>query len=121
MMRFLYFSCTCSNYTQRKCVEFFRHLVGIFNQQKGRCAISNQPLQRPSIECCDPRFFASIDRIDNHIGYEVGNIQLTLQWMNHALGYKKKSEEMIEFSALICFEKVLLNPKFYTDKYKIKS
>jgi hypothetical protein len=117
MLHFLHFSCTCSNYRDRRSIPFIVHVIEIFNQQRGRCCISGQPLQRPTSNCCDRRFFVSIDRIDNYSGYEIGNIRLTLQWMNHALGKKMKSEEMIEFSALICLEKVFLNPDFFLCKY----
>ena len=118
MLQFLHYPCICSNYKQRRFVEFFQHVVDLYNSQEGRCAITGQPLKRPlGKPCCDPRFFASIDRIRNDKGYEIGNVRLTLQWVNHALGKRIKTQEIIEFASLLCFEKVMRDQEYLSAKY----
>jgi len=75
-------------------------------------------MQRPLRDTgCDPRFFVSIDRIQNNKGYEVGNVRLTLQWVNHALGNKLNIDEVIKFSSLLCFEKIRNTPSLSFDKF----
>jgi hypothetical protein len=109
MLWFLHYSCMCSNNRDRRRVMLFRHIVSLYNQQGGRCAITGQPLQRPSTETAsDPRFYASIDRINNHIGYEIGNVRLTLNWINRALGKSVPSREMLEFGCFLFVEKTKL-------------
>ena len=118
MLHFLHYSCICSNYKERRSKEFFDHVVQVYNRQQGRCAITGQPMQRPLRDTgCDPRFFVSIDRIQNRKGYEVGNVRLTLQWANHALGNKLDSKEVIEFASLLCFEKIQSAPNISFDKF----
>ena len=121
MLHYLHYTCACSNYIQRRAPNFFEHTVDIYNKQKGRCAVSGQPLFRPleSQKVCDTRFFVSIDRIDNKLGYEIGNIQLTSQWINHALGKKKNANGIIEFSVFMCWEKINKNMDLYVNKYNI--
>lgn len=114
MLCYLHYSCMCSNNRDRRRVKLFRHIVGLYNQQGGRCAITGQPLQRPSTESAsDSRFFASIDRIDNRIGYEVGNVRLTIHWVNRALGKSIPSREMLEFGSLL----FVGNKKEFVAKY----
>jgi len=107
----------CSNYKERRSKEFFVHIVQLYNQQQGRCAITGQPMHRPLRDTgCDPRFFVSIGRIQNRKGCE-GNVRLTLQWVNHALGKKLNSKEVIEFASLLCFEKIRSTPSLSVDKF----
>ena len=122
MLHFLSFQCMCSSYSERRSSVFLQHILETYNAQRGRCAISGQPLQRPMAYTeCDPRFFCSIDRINNDRGYEVGNVRLTLQWINHAMGGRKNPEEMIAFGAIMCLENILCNQEHFIQKYKIKS
>ena len=102
---------------ERRSKEFFVHVVQLYNHQRGRCAITKQPMQRPLRDTgCDPRFFVSIDRIQNNKGYEVGNVLLTLQWVNHDLGNKLNGNEVIEFASLLCFE-TIRTPSLSFDKF----
>ena len=121
MLHFLSFSCMCSRYTKRRSTVFLEHVIHTYNKQNGKCAISGVPLRRPlAYTHCDSRFFASIDRIDNDRGYEVGNIRLTLQWVNHALGGRKCTEDLLTFGSQVltgrCLETILS-----IQKYKLKS
>ena len=121
MLHFLCFSCMCSNYRERRSFSFLQHVLHAYNAQEGRCAISGRPLQRPlAFIHGDPRFFASIDRLDNKKGYEIGNIRLTLQWLNHAMGNQKRLEDVIHMGAILCLEKVLSNQKHFIEKYELK-
>ena len=116
MLHFLHYSCCAANYKERRSKEFFVHVVQLYNQQRGRCAITKQPMQRP---LRDTRFVVSrsIDRIQNRKGFEVGNVRLTLQWVNHALGNKLNIEEVIEFASLLCFKKIWNTPSLSFDKF----
>ena len=121
MLHFLCFSCMCSNYRERRSFSFLQHVLHAYNAQEGRCAISGRPLQRPLVFTHgDPRFFASIDRLDNKKGYEIGNIRLTLEWLNHAMGNQKRLEDVIHMGAILCLEKVLSNQKHFIEKYELK-
>ena len=118
MLHFLHYSCMCSNYKERRSKKFFVHIVQLYNEQQGRCVITGQPMHCPLRDTgCDPRFFVSIDRIQNNKGYEVGNVRLTLQWVNHALGNKLNIDEVIKFSSLLCFEKIRNTPSLSFDKF----
>lgn len=62
------------------------HLESLYAKQKGLCAISGVPMtchhewgEKGKITCLTN---ISIDRIDNNIGYEVGNMQLVCYIVN---------------------------------------
>ncbi len=57
------------------------YLVELYNQQKGRCAITNVPLKLERGEG-DVWENCSVDRIDNSIGYMQGNIRLVCRAVN---------------------------------------
>jgi len=67
-------------------------LLELWHAQKGRCAISNYPMQHTMSSL----FSVSVDRIDSSQGYTKSNIQLVCQGINFAKNHYS-NEEMIEF------------------------
>jgi hypothetical protein len=63
-----------------ECVVNLDVLVGLWEKQQGRCAITGLPMNH----CFDDPYSASVDRIDSSVGYLPGNIQLVCQAMNLA-------------------------------------
>jgi len=67
-------------------------LVGLWNNQKGRCAISGYPMRFP--ECS--LFTVSVDRIDPSRAYLKDNVQLVCQGINFGKN-KYSNQEMLDF------------------------
>lgn len=78
------------------------HLIEIYKQQDGNCAISGLPM---TTRFNDHRAI-SIDRIDSSKGYEVGNVQLVCTALNLAKKHHS-NESIIEFVQLIRESKVI--------------
>lgn len=80
-------------------------LIDLYNKQQGRCAISNHNINLPSF-CKEYRFrnfTASLDRIDNSIGYQVDNIQ----WVHKKINQSRKNLDLQYYKDLC--QKVVFN------------
>jgi hypothetical protein len=68
---------------QKGDAAFVQHVINLYNEQQGRCALSRIPLtwNRQPDHCTN----ISIDRIDTDKGYEIGNVRLLAVWVNNAL------------------------------------
>jgi len=71
-------------------------VVQVFNNQKGRCAITNIPLLFGKYSCCEYDNVASLDRIDSRYGYTKGNIQWVHKMVNKMKG-SLLQEDFISF------------------------
>lgn len=86
----LKYICKCSNtkahggWNQRSRPEFILHCIDLYHKQNGLCAISGVKMTYSQLKYQKTQI--SIDRIDNSIGYQVGNIRLVCLWINYALG-----------------------------------
>jgi hypothetical protein len=71
-------------------LEFANHIEELWEGQNGKCAFSNYQLVRRDArgKCAtgNPFMIASLDRIDNDTGYEIGNVQWTSVALNQARG-----------------------------------
>lgn len=71
-------------------LQFADHIEHLWKEQNGKCALSGSRLQRrgPKGECKTANRFliASLDRIDNNVGYTIGNVQWISVAMNLARG-----------------------------------
>jgi hypothetical protein len=82
--------CKCSStkaygsWNQRKRPEFIAHCVDLYHKQNGRCAISGVKMTYSQLKYQKTQI--SIDRINNNVGYFVGNVRLVCLWINYALG-----------------------------------
>ena len=107
ILHFLAYSCYCIGVKQRNRPEFLSHVIQIYNQQRGLCIITGQTLMHPKEKYkYDPRLLVSIDRLNNKVGYEIGNIQLTLHWVNKALVCRVPRLDLITIIAFLCSHKV---------------
>lgn len=61
------------------------YLVNLWHEQQGRCAVSGMPMQTQSgtREEKNP-YRASLDRVDNNLGYVRGNVRFVCHWVNNA-------------------------------------
>ena len=71
----------------------FEHLVDLWNKQKGLCYYTGIPM---SFNPEDKMYLVSVDRVDNKVGYEPGNIVLCCCAFN-ALKFSYSHEEVIRF------------------------
>jgi hypothetical protein len=61
------------------------YLVTLWNNQNGLCAVSGIKMQTKSGTREDKNpYRASLDRIDNNLGYIKGNVRFTTHWVNNA-------------------------------------
>lgn len=60
------------------------YLLELWERQEGLCVYSGVRLRRPTQGVNDPRFTASLDRIDPSKPYERGNVQFVSACMNYA-------------------------------------
>jgi len=68
-----------------KCDLSLAYLATLWMNQRGRCALTGQPLDYASGSQTDKNpHRASVDRIDNNKGYVVGNVRLLTHWANNA-------------------------------------
>ena len=68
-----------------KCDLSLAYLATLWMNQRGRCALTGQPLDYASGSQTDKNpYRASVDRIDNNKGYVVGNVRLLTHWANNA-------------------------------------
>ena len=74
------------------------YLRELWQQQNGRCAITNIPLD---IRGKDPNTKASIDRIDSTKGYVKGNVRIVLAAVNSALGEYGEQEMLPILKAMV--------------------
>jgi hypothetical protein len=79
----------CSNRSQqsrhdRAKPEFVRHCQDLYVRQNGLCSVSGFPMTY-GWEAKNP-WQISIDRIDNSLGYEIGNVRLVTWFVNNAIG-----------------------------------
>lgn len=58
------------------------HLKSLYDKQDGRCAISNETMELAVKNAGKNENKCSPDRINSNKGYEPGNIQLTMWWVN---------------------------------------
>ncbi len=69
-------------------LSFANHLLEILNKQEGKCAFTNLPLAlrdvQGKVDEDNPFKIASVDRIDNSLPYQEGNIQWVSVGMNFA-------------------------------------
>ncbi len=75
------------------------YITNLWKEQKGKCAISGIELYMPekAREQRGPKCTASIDRIDNAVGYIEGNVQWVLKDVN-----KMRREYTVERYVSIC-------------------
>ena len=61
------------------------YLVDLWKNQQGRCSVSGIEMQTESEtrENKNP-FRASLDRVDNNLGYIRGNVRFVCHWINNA-------------------------------------
>lgn len=71
----------------------FDLLWNTYQEQGGKCAVSNLPLLHEMGDLCT----MSIDRIDSDSGYVPGNVHLVCQWVNHA----RRHHDLGEFRAVL--------------------
>ena len=60
------------------------YMRDLAEKQNYRCALTGIPLKRKNIDGKRHHNAPSIDRIDNNLGYEEGNVRWTSQWANLA-------------------------------------
>ena len=63
----------------------------VYARQKGRCALSGRSLRTVTAIRNDPEGL-SVDRIDNQLGYDAGNIRLVTARVNYAIGSRGSAE-----------------------------
>ncbi len=90
------------NGVPKKCTLTLDDLIRLYEKQNGLCAISNLQMDFKS----GSLYSISIDRIDNSIGYDKDNIQLTCRWANIGRG-TASLEEMKKVVLAIRSETVL--------------
>jgi hypothetical protein len=71
-------------------------LLKLWNNQNGKCAISNIAMSTESHDLCK----VSLDRIDSSFGYIESNVQLVCKWVNLAKS-NASNTDMIEVIAKI--------------------
>ena len=57
-------------------------LAELFERQEGKCAMSGVDMDIHQSKG-NPLFYVSLDRINNDLGYTVGNLQLTCRGVNY--------------------------------------
>jgi len=65
-----------------QCTLTHDDLIGLWNKQGGKCALSKEPLLLGS-ELANP-MACSIDRVKPSLGYVPGNVRLVAFWINSA-------------------------------------
>ena len=65
--------------------EFIAHCKRLYEEQRGRCALSGAALTHEGLPCTPTQ--VSIDRIDSGRGYVAGNVRLVAVWVNRALSH----------------------------------
>lgn len=84
-------------------------LSDLWDHQKGRCALSNVPM---NLECKEARTKnlqnASLDRINNNLGYIKGNVQFVCLGINYAKN-RHSDEHFLSF-----LDKIVDNYKKHT-------
>lgn len=89
--------CRFKNMDISKRLEFANHLIELWEKQQHICAISKLPLtlRDKNGKCTETNRFkiASIDRINNELFYEIGNVQ----WVSFAINMAKNDTNNEEF------------------------
>lgn len=76
-----------------------KYLEELWNNQKGKCALSNIPIEHPKYNK-NINYMASLDRIDSSKGYVKGNVQFVSCAINYAK-HTKEDSSIKEFINLI--------------------
>ena len=113
MLHYLHYHCMHENYRFNHSIAFFIHVLELYNQQKGRCSISLQPMLRPGLRIGgkDERFFICIDKtIRAKKVYKIGHIRLVLRWIHQATMGQLSVKEIFCLSPLLHYEYITDNP-----------
>ena len=84
------------------CNILLEHLIDLWHKQDGRCILSGVPMTtiRGTESGWQVPTNASVDRIDNNLGYISGNIQLVC-WQVNLMKGQLTNEELVIFCKLI--------------------
>jgi len=87
----------CNRKDRNKGCDFdLDYLNKLWEKQDDKCAYTGIELTLPKGHRSDPRFLASIDRIDSNIGYLKGNVQVVSTCIN-LMKTTLSHEEVLEF------------------------
>ncbi len=82
-------------------LAFANHLLDKLNEQDGRCALTNIPLSLRDVQGkvneVNSFKIASVDRIDNSLPYQKGNVQ----WVSVAINFARNRTELEEFKGFL--------------------
>lgn len=77
--------------------EMKAHLANLYEEQKGKCAITGLTMHLHGQDDCDSDMLVSPDRIDSYGHYSIGNVQLVCRFVN----FWKMAQDNNRFAELL--------------------